>query len=646
MPVASIPESFTSFLGVNLREERKDIGDNDLAVAVNADVHTEPGTPRVREGRVKLFSSQLDSAAVRRLAYVNDTRVHVAGRSVYVDEVKVIDGLLNDEKITTLMAFRPLNDSNEYAFVADRSAMRKITGTTATTWGIAAPTTKPTVTTESVGVGALSGQYTVVYTYVREVNEKVAHESNPSPTSESVQPVASDIRVTNLVASSDSQVTHIYLYRTAAGGSQHLFETKVAVSSRTGITYAFEDDHTSDTTVQFTESVTSVRGDLGGEVFSAVLSWEAQFLRLLTQTDSGAVTSYEFGASGATTLSVLDAGLGTVVEVDNDVPPSAHWAVEHLGYTFLVGDSANPHYLWFSKRFRPESVPSFIEIGSPSDPLVAAYPMRDGLAVFTKQTKYKIVGEPYAGMVPQQSPSVRGTPAPLALIGTELGVVMISRDGAYVTDAASTDTLISEDIQPIFEGTSKNGHEPIDFTRPNDIAAAFHDERLYIAYHGKLGGDWVAVFSGLTKKWAFYQYPDGRAVRSMLVERDTNTFVAGGEDGFVYQLESDDGTGDDGADIAMEIQTRNFTADDPGRRKLYQSYRPDVDADGETVETAFTTDETEKAADDVTGARLQTLLKLPGSCMGFSWRAAFTYTGKKKPKIYGVSAAHQLLETP
>lgn len=646
MPANSVPETFATFLGVNLRQERTDIADEDLAKAINADLHTEHGTPRVRNGRTKLFLSQLDISPVRRLAFINNTRVHIAGRNAYVDEVKVIDGELSPSGVTTLMAFRPLNDSNEYAFVADAQVMKKIQGTTVTKWGIAAPTVAPVISIENAGTGALSGRYSVRYTYVREDDGKVAHESNPSPTSQLVEPSSADIRISSVTASTDAQVTHIYFYRTVAGGTQHKFELKIPIISRTGITYPFETNHTDDDTRLFTEEATSLRsGELNGEVFQVTYTWEKDLLRLLSTSPASTVATHEFGSGGDTTLSTLDAGLGPIVEVDNDVPPNATWATEALGYTFLVGDAVNPHYLWFSKRFRPESVPNFIEIGNPSDPLVSACPLRDGLAVFTRRTKYKVIGEPFVGMAPQQASSARGTPAETALLATELGVVMVARDGVFLTDVTAPDTLISQDIQPVFEGKTSNGYPPIDFNQSDRMATAFHNERLYVAYHAIDGTDWVAVFSGLTNKWTFYQYPGGKAVRSLLVEHDTNMLIAGGEDGFVYHLDNDNGAGDDGTDISMEVETKNFPSEDSGRRKLYQHYRVDLNTVGEDVESVFVVGETSKLADVLNDNRKKPILPLPGSCMGFSWRVEVSYTGKKKPRMYGVSAMHQPMET-
>ena len=67
------------------------------------------------------------------------------------------------------------------------------------------------------------------------------------------------------------------------------------------------------------------------------------------------------------------------------------WVTEFQGHLFMCRDASNPHYLWWSKRFR-EEVPSsnFLEIGHPSDPLQGALPLGGFLGVFARETKYRV----------------------------------------------------------------------------------------------------------------------------------------------------------------------------------------------------------------------------------------------------------------
>ena len=62
--------------------------------------------------------------------------------------------------------------------------------------------------------------------------------------------------------------------------------------------------------------------------------------------------------AGATINSTqADTSLGTAVETDNNVPNNMSWVAEFQSHVWGCRDSSNPHYLWYSKRFRPESFP-------------------------------------------------------------------------------------------------------------------------------------------------------------------------------------------------------------------------------------------------------------------------------------------------
>jgi hypothetical protein len=83
-----------------------------------------------------------------------------------------------------------------------------------------------------------------------------------------------------------------------------------------------------------------------------------------------------------------DSALGAEIELDNDVPVGNNIAAVFQEHMFLAGDPDNPHYLYWSKRFRPESWPleNFIEIGTAADPIRSIQPQTGVLGVFTSNT--------------------------------------------------------------------------------------------------------------------------------------------------------------------------------------------------------------------------------------------------------------------
>jgi hypothetical protein len=79
----------------------------------------------------------------------------------------------------------------------------------------------------------LTGSYNVKYTYARLSGTTVIAESNPSGPAAAAQSLTNEDLAVTWTASSDSQVTHVRLYRTLPGGSQYFFSQSVAVPTLT-----------------------------------------------------------------------------------------------------------------------------------------------------------------------------------------------------------------------------------------------------------------------------------------------------------------------------------------------------------------------------------------------------------------------------
>jgi len=222
-------QSLVRFLGVNLRTDGLNAADEDVRRAINADLHSELGSAMLRLGRTAQFSSAL-SDPIRRLAKFNAVRYQVAGTVAYRDETTIIQGLSTDHK-TTIASFRPLLDSTTWTFFADGNKMQKDDGTNVRTWGVDAPSSKPTV--QEISSGNLTGDYSARYTYVRKTSdEKIAYESAPSPLSNTLTLSSQNFSVT-VIQSADPQINRIRLYRTVSGGSEYLFDHEVNNVSQT-----------------------------------------------------------------------------------------------------------------------------------------------------------------------------------------------------------------------------------------------------------------------------------------------------------------------------------------------------------------------------------------------------------------------------
>jgi len=560
------------FLGVNLRQDRLRLSDGDVARAINADLHTQPGTLILRLGRTRQFSTALADMAVRRLArYYGGSRYRVAGRSLYRDQTAIYGGL-SGELVTTMAPMRPLNDSTVFMFIADTSRMQKDSGTALSDWGVDPPSTAPTVATgASTG---LTGAYSFRYTYVRIVGGTLVYESNPSPVSDTVNPVTQDIAISGLIDSTDSTITHKRIYRTAADVTTYLYDQDIAVGTTTG------------------------------------------------------------------TSSQSDTALGGEVEVDNDPPPHASWCFGYLEHMFLLRDRDNPHYLWWSKRYRPEQVPAenFIEIGHPHDPLQCGVAYGGLAGVFSRLTKYRILGNTTSGFVHQEAMTKRGTPAFNAVEATEHGIIFPGRDGIFVTQLVSPDVEVSNEIEPLFHGEVVNDFYPINWNAANQFSSAVHKGRYYLSYADTRSSvpNMLMVYSFDTKRWYFYDSP----LRSFFVEEEISKLSAGTQTGFVVYVE--DGSDDEGDDIAMEVETRDYAGEEGSNvLKLYQYLKVDADTLGEYVNIDFYLDDTRRAtlylAHD---GRTSKLYNLPASLLGYKWRAKIRYTGSARVRIYSAGALY------
>ena len=86
-----IQQEIPQFLGVNLREERMDLADEELAKCINADLHLSPGTIVLRLGRTAQNSSALSDLIIRRITKANSTNYRIAGAKIYRGDTLLVD---------------------------------------------------------------------------------------------------------------------------------------------------------------------------------------------------------------------------------------------------------------------------------------------------------------------------------------------------------------------------------------------------------------------------------------------------------------------------------------------------------------------------------------------------------------------------
>ncbi len=188
-----------------------------------------------RRGRAttRAGSSRLDgqlSAAPNLLVEQGGDRYAFAGADIYKNGTSLASGLTNAQ--WSAIQYNQLNDTDQQIFALNGTDRKRINGNDSQIfeWGIEAPSAAPTL-----GVGGstgLTGTYKVRITYARKVGSTVVSESNPSPASDG-QALSNESLDVTWAASSDTQVTHVRVYRTLANGGVYFFDQDVAVGAVT-----------------------------------------------------------------------------------------------------------------------------------------------------------------------------------------------------------------------------------------------------------------------------------------------------------------------------------------------------------------------------------------------------------------------------
>jgi hypothetical protein len=563
------------FLGVNLRQDRLSLADQDMARAINADLHRHPGIVLGRRGTQRVTTSALGTAGdntIRWIQRLQGRRYTTVGDDAFRDTTSINTGGMSKPLSCNWVAFRPLNDNTTWAFLM--GAMDKDDGTNTRDIGSAVPNAP---TTAIGAAGVLTGDYTAKYTYARVVSGSVAYETNPSSagTTRTLSSQKLDVTVT---ASGDAQITNIRIYRTQAGGSSFLFETQVSNTNQT------------------------------------------------------------------VNLNTADSSLGAAVEEDNDQPHPAGYGVIHQGHLFLLQVSAvsgqtYPNALFWSKRFRPEQFPTdnLLYIGEADDPLESAFSLGGFLGVFTRKTKYRVLGNVSTGFAAVEALSHRGVVHPSGAVLTENGCIFLSRDGVFATDFLSQDTPLSQAIEPLFSGETINDYLPLNFsgiTRPiayqsgaavdlsPNIAMAWFKNRLYLAYPSgsSTTADMLAVWSRETQRWYFYQLE----TTALTFEESENQLTFGTADGHLYALESPPlaGATAEGA-YTITIEGPDRAGASPFQLKQFRWLR--VDCEGATFTVQVWIDGVLRQTLSLTGARTRGLFRLLPGLIGFTYRLVISW---------------------
>lgn len=481
----------------------------------------------------------------------------------------------------------------------------------------------------------------------------------------------------------DPQVNGFGIYRTLINGTNPLLIGRFEIPKypRCSHTHPWEsadclesvNSTTQDGQITMNFAKASKNTFTDGETFCTMTQvWEMlddSAVHLNSQDDNAYVGSYlweirgEWGEPEGTTITqtlytwalcttITDGELGAEVETDHDLPPRAGLTTTFQEHAFLAGDDDNPHYLWWSKRFYPESWPTdnFVEIGDANDPITALVPMAGQLGVFTRDTKYRVTGNATSGFVHFEAISRRGTRAYKSALPTEHGIIFVANDGVYTTNLIGADEKISQEIEQLFipdneykpTSTSTTAARPensINQAYAHLISAVYYKSKYrftYVAGSTATAINREAVYDFDVKKWAITDLTQA----SYFNEQDTDYLAAGGQDGKLYRLENT--TADAGNDISFEWRSKTFEGRSYATRSLFCYFRVDAEVPtGESITAKFYVDDTLIQSATITGSRTNILNSLPENTQGFKWQVRLTGSSDAGGiQVYGVSAFH------
>jgi hypothetical protein len=586
---------------------------------------SEQGKAKTRDGSAKLHSNAI-ATEIWWIEEQGGVRYVFAGENIYHNTTQIETDLTSAQ--WAAIKYNAFNDTTQQIYALNGTDRKRIQSASVYEWGIAAPTSGPTV--RSGGGGGLTGEYNAKYTYVRKVGSTVVSESDPSPAATTSAVLTNGSLAITPTQPTDTQVTHIRFYRTSANGSTYSYAGEVAANTTYAFGYAYtswdeEDEHTG-TGWKFTTSDSTHSTE-------NTYTWEERFLDLATSVTAPTYTS-PFDTFDST---LTDGNLGDLVETDHDRPPTGEFVFgpAYDGTCFII----DANLLYYCKPKQPEYWPAtyFIEVSTRQFPLKTGVFHNGQPFVFSKNEIFYIQGTGHGTFMPLPMKSKTGAQSVNGAVSVDgKGIYHTGPDGIYLYASGSDRKITEDSLEPLFRGEDVQGMPGV-VSMTTSWLHVFKNH-LYFGYQSS-GFDYpvnVLILNLETNRLAYYTYDDGDPIeiRAVTTDETNDRLLIGDNTGFVRVIEDPDLEDDDDEPVAWEVQSKDYTLQT--RKHFPRWCKYDVEAsDATTCTGALILGGEVHHSHTITGSR-NTRRRLVGT--GNGNRAAIRISGTGPAVVYSAEA--------
>ena len=439
------------------------------------------------------------------------------------------------------------DDADNDDSVSLRRYLWNFEGAIAYNWGIAVPTSAPTLSTIRTGYA---------YAHSWEGSLHATTESYQFGTTRNDYQCIFDWEQ-NIAIADDVSYFYLWFFEWQESyGTQPRIGVKYTYCRKSGSTLESESNPS---------SASYIEGESGFSiVWSAPPDPQITHVRIYRTLEGGATFYYagEYEAQDLTAVCMTsDGALGTEVETDHDRPPAGAVVVGPTfnGYCFMI----TSNLLYYSKPNQPEYWPStyYIEVGPPQETLTAIH-IHNGIPfVMSTEEMYMIQGAGAGTFFPFPLRAKVGAMSNIGVlsIGGQ-GIVHADIDGLFQLRGANEDTKFAEDrFQPLFSGTATGSIPGMNRTYAANCWLIQYQNKLWFGYPDTdetYPGN-VIIFDLLTMRARHYEYPF--QIGHAAVDAANNRILALDSSGYVRVLDDTSVTTDDGTAISWQIESKAFT---------------------------------------------------------------------------------------